>query len=209
MLPETDFSDEEIKKRYGAHYGEDKILSDGQIPFWRLKLSNLSEFMREVKVGFARYYNRRHNRRGYFWGDRFKSLVVENGETLINCLAYIDLNPVRAGLVKRPEDYRWSSIGYHIQSGNKGNLLSLDFGLKEFGVLSAKKRLQRYRKFLYETGAIETEKGGAIKEEIVEDPKEKMIFNSIKPAGFYTGRDILPIPESSAARSLFRIPTSR
>ena len=64
----------------------------------------------------------------------------ENGETLINCLAYIDLNPVRAGLVKRPEDYRRRSIGYHIQSGNKGNLLSLDFGLKEFGVLSAKKR---------------------------------------------------------------------
>ena len=50
--------------------------------------------------------NKRHNRRGFFWGDRFKSVIVENGDTLINCLAYIDLNPVRAGMVKRPEDYR-------------------------------------------------------------------------------------------------------
>jgi hypothetical protein len=49
--------------------------------------------VREIKVGFTRYYNKRHNRRGYFWGDRFKSLIVEKGETLINCLAYIDLNP--------------------------------------------------------------------------------------------------------------------
>jgi len=53
----------------------------------------LSEFVREIKVGFTRYYNKRHNRRGYFWGDRFKSVIVEKGETLINCLAYIDLNP--------------------------------------------------------------------------------------------------------------------
>jgi hypothetical protein len=60
-------------------------------------------------------------------------VIVENGETLINCLAYIDLNPLRAGLVKRQEDYRWNSIGYHIQTGNKDNFLSMDFGLKEFG----------------------------------------------------------------------------
>jgi hypothetical protein len=51
--------------------------------------------MREIKVNFARFYNRRYNRRGYFWGDRFKSVIVENGETLINCLAYIDLHPVK------------------------------------------------------------------------------------------------------------------
>jgi hypothetical protein len=42
------------------------------------------------KVGFARYYIRQHNRRDYFWGDRFKSVIVENGQTLINCLAYLD-----------------------------------------------------------------------------------------------------------------------
>jgi hypothetical protein len=110
--------------------------------------------MREVKVGFARLYNRRHNRRGYFWGDRFKSVIVENGETLINCLAYIDLNPLRAGLVERPEQYRWNSLGYHIQAGNKDDFLSLDFGLIEFGVLDAEERLKHYRRYVYEAGAV-------------------------------------------------------
>jgi hypothetical protein len=119
------------------------------------KLSNLSEFIREIKVGFARYYNKRHHRRGYFWGDRFKSVIVEKGETLINCLAYIDLNPLRAGLVERPEDYRWNSLGYHLQTGNKDNFLSLDFGLIEFGVLNAEERLKLYRRYVYEAGALD------------------------------------------------------
>jgi putative transposase len=105
MRPDSDFSDAEMMKRLGAFYGEDKVFGDGQLPYFRQKLSSLSEFVREIKVGFARFYNKRHGRRGYFWGDRFKSVVVEKGETLINCLAYIDLNPVRAGLVARPEAY--------------------------------------------------------------------------------------------------------
>ena len=81
-------------------YGDDGAFSEGRLPYWREKLSNLSEFAREIKVGFARYYNKLHNRRGYFWGDRFKSVIVEKGKSLINCLAYIDLNPLRAGIVK-------------------------------------------------------------------------------------------------------------
>lgn len=44
----------------------------------------------------------------------------------------IDLNPIRAGIVKRPEDYRWCSLGYHVQTGNKGKLLSVDCGMKEW-----------------------------------------------------------------------------
>jgi len=63
-------------------------------------------------------------------------VIVENGETLINCLAYIDLNPLRAGLVELPEQYRWNSLGYHIQTNNRENFLSTDFGLKEFNVKS-------------------------------------------------------------------------
>jgi hypothetical protein len=130
-------------------------MPDGQIPLLRLKLASLSEFVRDIKVTFARYYNCRHNRRGYFWGDRFKSVIVDRGETLVNCLAYIDLNPLRAGIVKQPEKYRWNSIGYHLQTGNKNHFLSTDFGLKEFNVRSEKERIRRYRRYLYEAGAID------------------------------------------------------
>jgi hypothetical protein len=135
-------------------YSDERIFADGLIPSLRLKLSSLSEFMREIKVNFARFYNRRHHRRGYFWGDRFKSVIVENGETLINCLAYIDLNLLRAGLVERPEQYRWNSLGYHIQTNNRENFLSTDFGLKEFNVKSKKERIRRYRRYVYETGSL-------------------------------------------------------
>jgi REP element-mobilizing transposase RayT len=139
-LPEYKFADEEIKNRYVSFYGNDRVFTDGLIPSLRAKLSSLSEFVREIKVGFARYYNKWHNRRGYFWGDRFKSVIVDKGETLVNCLAYIDLNPLRAGIVSRPEDYRWNSLGYHVQTLNRDNFLSTDFELKEFNVRSKKVR---------------------------------------------------------------------
>ena len=162
MIPEDRFTDEDIQKRFERFYGDSREFTEGQIPYLREKLSSLSEFMREIKVGFARYYNRRHNRRGYFWGDRFKSVIVEKGETLINCLAYIDLNPLRAGLVDRPEEYRWNSLGYHVQTNNQDNFLSTDFGLKEFNVKSMKERIRRYRRYVYEAGAVnQPEKGKA------------------------------------------------
>jgi len=162
MYPENRFTDEDIQKRFETFYGDSRAFTKGQIPYLRAKLSSLSEFMREIKVGFARFYNRRHNRRGYFWGDRFKSVIVEKGETLINCLAYIDLNPLRAGLVDRPEEYRWNSFGYHVQTNNRDNFLSTDFGLKEFNVKSMKERIRRYRRYVYEAGAVnQPEKGTA------------------------------------------------
>ena len=152
MFPEYKYTDEDIKKRYEGFYGEDRAFAAGQIPSLREKLSSLSEFVREIKVGFTRYYNKRHNRRGYFWGDRFKSVIVEKGETLINCLAYIDLNPLRAGLVDRPEDYRWNSLGYHIQTGNKDNFLSLDFGPVKYASLSLRELHQARLKEFGATG---------------------------------------------------------
>ncbi len=181
MFPEKSVSDEDVKKRYAVLHGKDKICLDGQIPFLKQKWTSLSEFCKELKQTFSRFYNKRHGRRGFFWGERFKSLIVEKGETLINCLAYIDLNPVRAGLVAKPEDYRWNSIGYHVQQKNKGDFLSLDFGLREFGVLDAKERLRLYRKFLYEAGAIKKgegrsvkgEKGKGIEQKTVEKERKK------------------------------------
>ncbi len=176
VLPEYKFTDEDILKRYVNFYGDERIYADGLIPSLRQKLSSLSEFMREIKVGFARFYNRRHNRRGYFWGDRFKSLIVENGETLINCLAYIDLNPLRAGMVKQPEDYRWNSLGYHVQTNNQDNFLSTDFGLKEFSVKSKKERIKRYRRYVYEAGSLNrTDKENAklIKVKILEKERRR------------------------------------
>jgi len=157
MHPESTYSEEEVRERYDRRYGQEKAASLGGRQMRELgqKMADLSEYIKEIKQDFSRYYNKLHRKKGYFWSERFKSVIVENGETLINCLAYIDLNPVRAGLVKRPEDYRWCSLGYHVQTRNKGRFLSLDFGLREFGVKTGKERLRTFRRFVYEKGGLE------------------------------------------------------
>jgi REP element-mobilizing transposase RayT len=71
------------------------------------RLCSLEHFMKELKERFSRWFNKRHGRRGTLWQDRYKSVLVEDGEALRTMAAYIDLNPVRAGLVDDPKDYRW------------------------------------------------------------------------------------------------------
>ncbi len=74
---------------------------------YKRRFCNLSLFVKEVKERFSRWYNKKHGRRGTLWMDRFKSVLVESGEALRTMAAYIDLNPVRAGLVDDPKNYRW------------------------------------------------------------------------------------------------------
>ncbi|MDB4673515.1 transposase, partial [Verrucomicrobiales bacterium] len=74
---------------------------------YKARFCDLSVFVKEVKERFSRWFNKRHSRKGTLWADRFKSVVVESGACLRTMTAYIDLNPVRAGLVDKPEDYRW------------------------------------------------------------------------------------------------------
>ena len=75
----------------------------------------------------------------------FNALTL-SGQTLINLLAYVELNACRAKMVKKPEDYRWCSLGYHVQTGNKDGFLSLNFGLANVKTNNAQKRLRAYLK---------------------------------------------------------------
>ena len=168
------YASEEVKRKLALFRNcDEELIAGSQLPFFRDKFSNLSEFLKELKQRFSRYYNKLHERRGYFWGDRFKSVIVENGDTLINCLAYIDLNPIRAGLASIPEDYRWCSMGYHAQDGNNDGFLSTDFGLSSYGEMTEVERLTDYREFLYEKGAIETSKGLTIDDSIIKKERDK------------------------------------
>jgi putative transposase len=58
---------------------------------------------------YVRRFNRRHARTGTLWEGRYRSTVIESDRYLLACMAYIDLNPVRAGMVTTPADYPWSS----------------------------------------------------------------------------------------------------
>jgi hypothetical protein len=62
--------------------------------------------MRNIQSAFARWYNQTYDRRGRFWGGRFKSVYLQDSNAVLDCMLYVDLNPVRAGLVERPEDWK-------------------------------------------------------------------------------------------------------
>jgi hypothetical protein len=84
-------------------------------------MHNLSEFMKTLLQRFTRWFNRTHERSGTLWEERFKSVIVESGVAARTMSAYIDLNPVRAGMVADPAEYRWSSYGEAVGGGPKGN----------------------------------------------------------------------------------------
>jgi Transposase and inactivated derivatives len=63
---------------------------------------------------YVRYFNQRHQRTGTLWEGRYKSSLIQTDRYFMICMAYIDLNPVRAGMVARAADYAWSSHGHYI-----------------------------------------------------------------------------------------------
>jgi REP element-mobilizing transposase RayT len=75
------------------------------------RMWDLSAFMHDLKLRFAKWFNREHGRSGVLWSENFRSVLVESGRTARIMGAYIDLNPVRAGMVEDPADYRWSGYG--------------------------------------------------------------------------------------------------
>jgi REP element-mobilizing transposase RayT len=74
----------------------------------RERMGDVSAFMKELKQRFSKWYNRGADRFGTLWAERFKSVLVEDQPGVVQTVAaYVDLNPVRAGLVKDPMEYRW------------------------------------------------------------------------------------------------------
>ena len=100
--------------------GQDKRIAEIHERF-TYRMHDLGEFMKGLLQRFTQWFNRTQSRTGRLWEDRFKSVIVEDGFAAKTMAAYIDLNPVRAGMVKDPADYRWSSYGEAIGGGPKGN----------------------------------------------------------------------------------------
>jgi len=73
----------------------------------------LPHMMQAVGRRYVRYFNDAHGRTGTLWEGRYKSTLIETERYLLACMAYIDLNPVRAGLVTQARDYPWSSHGHY------------------------------------------------------------------------------------------------
>ena len=74
----------------------------------------LPQMMQAVGRRYVRYFNDRQKRSGTLWEGRYRSTLIQTDRYLLACMAYIDLNPVRAGLVAQARDYPWSSHGHFI-----------------------------------------------------------------------------------------------
>lgn len=74
----------------------------------------LPRMMQAVGRSYVRYFNQRHGRSGTLWEGRYRSTLIESERYLLAGMAYIDLNPVRAGLVARPSDWFWSSHAHYL-----------------------------------------------------------------------------------------------
>ena len=133
--PRPSLNDIELAARFGERYGSDrqrdileqletlrKISEKSWLQYREkllARLHDISHFMQMVKQNFSIWYNKKYGRKGTLWEGRFGSVLVEgSGEAFKTMAAYIDLNPVRAAMVKDPKDFRWSGYGAAV-AGNE------------------------------------------------------------------------------------------
>ena len=81
---------------------------------WQISQAKvLSQAMHDVSQTYTKFHHQKYHKVGYLWQGRFKNMIVEKEEYLLKLGAYIERNPVRAGLVKKSEDWRWSSYRFY------------------------------------------------------------------------------------------------
>jgi len=119
------------------------------------RLWDLSAFMKLLKQRFTQWYNARMDRKGTLWEERFKSVLVDGRSQALTAMAsYIDLNPVRAGVVKDPKDYRWSGYGEAV-AGRKRAKLAIQRLVAPLATgqdASSSRAMELYRVYLYNEG---------------------------------------------------------
>ena len=84
------------------------------------KQTALAKLMKQINLAYLYHYKKRYSYFGHLWQGRYKSLIIDRDEYLITCGRYIELNHVRAKLVKDPKDYKWSSYKVYAYGGVDG-----------------------------------------------------------------------------------------
>jgi putative transposase len=123
---------------------------------YRRRMYDISIFIKELKGRFAQGYNRRHGRYGVLWAERFKSVLLEGGEALAAVGAYIELNPVRAGLCADPKDYRYCGYAEALGKGSTLARQGIRTILGQPETVCWKEVSREYRKYLCVRGSSNT-----------------------------------------------------
>ncbi|MBM3476981.1 MAG: hypothetical protein FJX75_27235 [Armatimonadetes bacterium] len=137
----------EVHKRWDvAVYGYCLMTNHIHLELKTLR-GELSRAMQWVMQSHATRMNRVHGRAGHLFQGRFRSILVEADSHLHELTRYIHLNPVRAGLVLRPEDYEWSSYRAYVGLAERPAWLDVTSTLSRFGATRAE-QVRRYREFV-------------------------------------------------------------
>lgn len=108
----------------------------------------LSRFMQSFLFGYARYFNKRHDKVGHLFQGRYKAIVCDKDAYLLELVRYIHLNPVRAKVVRDPGRYLWTSHLSYLGMGNQG-LTDMDYVLAQFGKSKSIAKM-KYEEFILE-----------------------------------------------------------
>ena len=134
-------------ERYGAVIHAYCLMSNHYHLLLETPAGNLSQIMQHINSAYTTYFNVKRKRAGHLFQGRYKAILVEVDEYATELSRYIHLNPVRAGIVTRPEDYPWSSYRSYIGQGNAPEWLKREFILGYFGT-RASDSMKKYRKFV-------------------------------------------------------------
>ena len=133
------------------------------------RMYDLSIFMKELKQRFTQWFNKRNDRRGPLWEDRFKSVLVEGTPAALRTIAtYIDLNPVRAGLCDDPKDYRWCGYGAAMGGDQKARKRLRMLAVWPLAPTTWGEACKRYRVCLFGQGEETGERKGFDKNAVAE-----------------------------------------
>lgn len=153
----------QVAEQLAAYAKEESASDQGQQlrDHYLSRLFDVSIYIKELKGRFAQWYNRRHRRYGVLWAERFKSVLIEEGQALSAVAAYIDLNPLRAGLCEDPKDYRYCGYAEAIAKNSAQAKYGLQIALGLGTESSWKDARREYRKLLFRTGT-DSSKAGAV-----------------------------------------------
>jgi putative transposase len=164
------------------------------------KDSNLSQVMKRLLGVYTMRFNNKYHRRGHLFQGRYKAFLIDKDNYFLELSRYVHLNPVRAKLVRIPEDYRWSSMKFFLK-GKVSEILHRDFTLAGF------KSPAKYRQFVMEGlqssgDTLKKPIGGLFwsSEEFVEKFKKQIAKSKNKD--FSGKRELLKVLEDKLKNSL-------
>ena len=143
------------------------------------KESDFSNFSKRLNLSYSSYYQRNYGFSGHFWQGRYKSQLISNDPYFIQCGKYIELNPVKASIIDKPEEYPWSSYCAYAL-GKQNSLLTEDIFYAELGQ-SSEERQNRYKDMVIDLAITEY----MDKNDTIAVGNKNFIYNSNRRAKYH------------------------